>query len=299
MHTNNVSFNRVLNQLVIDVNMFGEVIVIDHSTTTAEAKGRTGGRYGKGGDILYRWGNPANYGATGTKYLSGQHCGSWIPDTMPGTNLPIPGGGNMIAISNRDKKIVEWTPPGTKNGVYPRTAGAAFEPASPVWTFTVSDMQTNEGSVQRLPNGNTFICTGGAGGGMGGTSSTGRAFELNSSGATVWDLTGFPQSTEGTRYAYGYLGAKTPVVIASPVYSTQRLARISADPLSGQVRIRYDNQGYDAQLSLFSLCGRELYRSPVGSIANGWNLGSRPGGDYLVKITSGGTVVWDRVLIPR
>ena len=65
-HTNAVSYNPGLDQIVISVPGYGEIFVIDHSTTTQEAKGSTGGKYGHGGDLLYRWGNPMNYGK-GTK----------------------------------------------------------------------------------------------------------------------------------------------------------------------------------------------------------------------------------------
>ena len=66
MHANHVSYNRFLDQVVIDVKAFNEFIVVDHSTTIEAAKGSTGGKCGKGGDILYRWGNPSNYGMSDT-----------------------------------------------------------------------------------------------------------------------------------------------------------------------------------------------------------------------------------------
>ena len=61
-HTNAVDYNPELDQIILSVPTFNEVWVIDHSTTTQEAAGRTGGRSGKGGDLLYRWGNPQAYG---------------------------------------------------------------------------------------------------------------------------------------------------------------------------------------------------------------------------------------------
>jgi hypothetical protein len=303
MHTNNVSFNRTLNQLVLSVKGYNEVIVIDHSTTTAEAKGTTGGRWGKGGNILYRWGMPTNYGMTGTKNLSGQHCGSWIPDTMPGTNLRIPGAFNMMAVDNGAKRVVEFVPPGTKNGVYPRTAQTAFEPASTLWTYAVSTLQSNEGSIQRMPNGNTVICTGGVSGGFGGgggMSRTGRVFEINSAGTVVWDLTGIPTTTEGLRYAYGYLSGTVDISLqTAPVYSVKHTIKILSNPLTGQVRMVADDGMAGARLSLFSLSGRELINAIPGADAQGWNLGDQPNGQYLVKINSGKSSSWERISIQR
>jgi hypothetical protein len=61
MHTNSIDYNEGFDQILISVHNFGEVWVIDHSTTTEEAAGHTGGNSGKGGDILFRWGNPNAY----------------------------------------------------------------------------------------------------------------------------------------------------------------------------------------------------------------------------------------------
>ena len=58
MHTNAINYNAVLDQVVMSVPRFNEIRVIDHSTTTEEAAGHAGGRWGRGGDLLYRWGKP-------------------------------------------------------------------------------------------------------------------------------------------------------------------------------------------------------------------------------------------------
>ena len=62
-HVNAVDYNADLDQIVISSPEFNEIWILDHGTTTAEAKGHAGGRRGKGGDLLYRWGNPRAYRA--------------------------------------------------------------------------------------------------------------------------------------------------------------------------------------------------------------------------------------------
>ena len=61
MHSNAIDYDPIKDQVILNVRNYNEVWIIDHSTTTAEAAGHTGGNSGKGGDLLFRWGNPKAY----------------------------------------------------------------------------------------------------------------------------------------------------------------------------------------------------------------------------------------------
>lgn len=80
-HANAVSYNPHTDQIMISYNFISTMLVIDHSTTTEEAAGSTGGRWGRGGDILYRFGNPAAYRDTDFdgQALFNQHNTHWLP----------------------------------------------------------------------------------------------------------------------------------------------------------------------------------------------------------------------------
>ena len=54
LHVNSVAYNERLDQIAISVPEYGEIWILDHSTTTQEAAGSEGGRQGRGGDLLYR-----------------------------------------------------------------------------------------------------------------------------------------------------------------------------------------------------------------------------------------------------
>lgn len=182
VHSNSIDYNPTLDQILISAHSMGEFWVIDHSTTTAEAAGHTGGARGKGGDILYRWGNPVNYGAgTGAdRRLFNQHCPEWIPAGRP-------GAGNILVFNNGVNRpggsyssIDEIAPPVDAMGNYTLTPGAAFGPSTLTWTYEAPNpfdfYATFISGTRRLPNGNTIICNG----------PIGEMFEVTSSGTVAW-----------------------------------------------------------------------------------------------------------------
>ena len=168
---------------MISIPNWGELWIIDHSTTTAEAAEHAGGASGKGGDILYRWGNPEAY-QTGTvtdKQLFFQHNTLWI---APG----LPGAGNILVFNNGQQRpegdfstIDELGAPMMESsGNYTLTPGSAYGPAELVWSYAApipTDFYSSFISgAQRLPNGNTLICSG----------ATGTFFEIDSLGTVNW-----------------------------------------------------------------------------------------------------------------
>ena len=159
-HTNAVDYNEELNQILLSVHNLNEIWVIDHSTTTEEAAGHIGGNSGKGGDLLYRWGNPQVYRAGGgndQQYL-GQHGANWVEEGCPGK-------GNILVFNNGDRRqgsssVDEIIPPLNEYGLYNIIDSEAYGPEEPIWTYTQDDMYSGLlSNAQRLPNGNTLICS--------------------------------------------------------------------------------------------------------------------------------------------
>ncbi len=196
LHINGVSYNPDRDEIVISSHFMDEIYVIDHSTTTAEAVGHTGGTRGKGGDLLYRWGSPSNY-ASGAAVFDVAHCSWWVPSG-------IPGAGNILVFNNGShahaSSIVEITPPYDGDGDYVM-AGAAFGPAAATWTYSNGGSFFSEhlGGVQRLPSGNTFIVE----------STSGYFFEVDPGGSVVWShQTSANEVARALRYEGDHPGIK-------------------------------------------------------------------------------------------
>ncbi|MHC4744891.1 MAG: aryl-sulfate sulfotransferase [Planctomycetota bacterium] len=182
MHTNSIAYNAQLDQILISVNGTAEIYVIDHNTTTAEAAGHTGGRAGRGGDILYRWGNAQVYraGESADKKFFGQHDAQWIGDGLPGQ-------GNILVFNNGLRRpdgeystVEEIVPPVDSHGNYSLIPGSAYEPVAQEWIYMAEPptalYSKSVSGAQRLANGNTLICSG----------SNGTFVETDPEGRIVW-----------------------------------------------------------------------------------------------------------------
>lgn len=166
LHANSINYNPELDQIVIGFRNTNEFWVIDHSTTIAESASSSGGRYGKGGDILYRWGNPAAYnrGTTADQKLFGPHDISWVPAGYQGEgHFMIFNNGDATGISS----VEEFIAPSDSAGFYSNPGTQAYGPAVAYWSHSEpTNTLFNSprlSSAQRMSNGNTLICSGFAG----------------------------------------------------------------------------------------------------------------------------------------
>jgi len=164
IHSNAVAYNPELDQVIVSSRHLSELWVIDHSTTGEEARGHSGGRYGKGGDLLYRWGNPRSYRREGAipQTLFYQHDAQWIA-------LGLAGAGNILVFNNGTGRnlamyssVDEFVPPMDSLGFYHLGEDSAYGPNAPVWQYTATPRESLYSpfmsGCQRLPNGNTLIC---------------------------------------------------------------------------------------------------------------------------------------------
>jgi Arylsulfotransferase (ASST) len=182
MHVNAVAYNAELDQIVLSSPAFHEIWIIDHSTTKEEAKGHSGGRWGKGGDILYRWGNPRAYqsGSSPDQRLFGQHNIQWIARGLRGEGhlLVFNNGGGRKPVEH--SSVDEFVPPTDKNGNYIRPKSGPFGPDKLLWSYTAPSKKDFYSwfisGAQRLENGDTLINAG----------AIGVVFEVTPENETVW-----------------------------------------------------------------------------------------------------------------
>ena len=170
-HVNTVQYHEQNDLIVLSSAIHGELWFIDHSTTMEEAAGDSGGRYGRGGDLVYRWGSPAPT-KTGTLHdatLWWQHDPNWIAE---GLN----GAGNLLVYNNGTKRgrdgnhhpdmgqdfeqswseILEVSMPMNADGRFD-----LYRESEIVWSWNTDATEDYfspfMSGAMRLPNGNTIF----------------------------------------------------------------------------------------------------------------------------------------------
>lgn len=181
MHANGIEYDEINDLIYMSVNFYSEVWVIDHSTTTEEAASHSGGTYGVGGDLVYRFGNPEAYdNPMGERLFHNNHH----PLLLSGDDL------GKISIFSNGNDIMQST---AYEFVLPNPltllANTNNEPTV-AWSFTDPELYSGKVSgMVRLPNDNRMIAEGDFG-----------VWEVAESGEVVWKF-----NTEGFFWrAYHY-----------------------------------------------------------------------------------------------
>ncbi|NNE27426.1 MAG: T9SS type A sorting domain-containing protein [Saprospiraceae bacterium] len=185
-HGNALDYNHELNQIMISIPYFDEIWIIDRSTSSAQAATSSGGFSNRGGDLMFRWGNPVTYGAGDSSHqqLFFQHDAQWIDDFL---DFSHPYYNRIAVFNNRvgaNYSTANVINPGWEmyeHKYLEDPATGRFIPEEVDLTLLHPDTfplySTGLSGVQFLPNGNVLLNAG----------RFGYAFEMTPDNQIVWE----------------------------------------------------------------------------------------------------------------
>ncbi|MFC1800252.1 aryl-sulfate sulfotransferase [Candidatus Eisenbacteria bacterium] len=305
IHANAIDYHPEFDQIVFSSRTFCEFYVIDHSTTTEEAAGHTGGNSGMGGDILYRWGNPRVYdrGDETHQYYFVIHGANWIEEGLPGAgNILTFNNGDRDGTANDYSTVAEIVPPVDEFGNYHIAPTESFGPSTPVWTH--GDPGDFYGSPRncgafRMPNGNTLISL----------SAGGIIFEVTQAGSTVWQ---YDHPTRNIPRSMRYWDEGVGVESGDDLLADGLLGSVSGKPIpfrsSAQLSFELA-EASQAELRVFDITGRCVANLADGDFTAGnhhlsWNGRSDDGGDlpagvYFVRVRAADETAVKKIVLAR
>jgi len=305
IHANAIDYQPEFDQILFSSRTFCEFYVIDHSTTTEEAAGHTGGNSGMGGDILYRWGNPQVYdrGDETDQYYYVIHGANWIDEGLPGAgNILTFNNGDRDGTANDYSTVAEIVPPVDEFGNYTIAPTEPFGPAAPVWTY--GDPGEFYGSPRncgafRMPNGNTLISL----------SAGGIIFEVTQAGSTVWE---FDHPTRNIPRSMRYWDEGVGVKGGDDLGAGRLLRSVSGKPVpfrsSAQVSFELA-EASQTELQIFDVTGRCVANLAGGNFAAGkhrlsWNGSGDdgldlPSGVYFALVTAAQETAIKKLVLVR
>lgn len=179
-HVNSIDYNADLDQIIISARHLNEIYIIDHSTTPVQASGNTGGNFNRGGDILWRWGNPMVYkqGGVADQKLFLQHDAKWVePGYLDAGKISVfnNGGDDFRLYSS-----VHLIAPEIIDHTYLKDSNL-FKPIDFNWSWRGDVLgktmfENKKSGAHSLPNGNFIICE----------TSLGQVSEITKTGEHVW-----------------------------------------------------------------------------------------------------------------
>ena len=326
IHLNSIDYNVALDQILVSSRVLNEIWVIDHSTSSAEAASHSGGNSGNGGDFLFRWGNPLAYNTGTSTQFFGQHNAQWIQTGLPYENqIMVFNNGNGRTGGNYS--TIEIINPPVDGFNY--TSSLPYLPASTSWIYNDGNpnnfyAQLTSG-CQQLSNGNVLFCNG----------PKGTFKEISASGTILWEyinpvsVTGI--LTQGTTaasnsafrctfYPSSYSGFNnqlfsSPTIIenSNSVSSTCTLSTtIDEETIGEEAIFVYPNPAKEfinvefsglsdenISIEIIDVFGKVVQkenRKNENEMFN-LNISSLDAGYYLLKISSGHSVIQKKIII--